>query len=87
MKKMQRTYRWVTSLKAAYSKINITMVLIIVIALSVLGLCAFSGLFFIKAMIARLRLMGNITRKIAGGDFKVRIEDENNDESEDNNNE
>ena len=73
-------YRWVTSLKAAYSKINITMVLIIVIALSVLGLCAFSGLFFIKAMIARLRLMGNITRKIAGGDFKVRIEDENNDE-------
>lgn len=73
-------YRWVTSLKAAYKKINITMVLIIVIALSVLGLCALSGLFFIRAMIARLRDMGNITRKIAGGDFKARIEDENNDE-------
>ncbi len=73
-------YRWVTSLKAAYAKINITMVLIIVISLAVLGLCALSGLFFIRAMIARLRDMGNITRKIAGGDFKVRIEDENNDE-------
>lgn len=73
-------YRWVTSLKAAYKKINLTMVLIIVIALSVLGLCALSGLFFIRAMIARLRDMGNITRKIAGGDFKARIDDENNDE-------
>ena len=73
-------YRWVTSLKAAYKKINITMVLIIVIALAVLGLCALSGLFFIRAMIARLRRMGNTTRKIAGGDFKVRIDDENNDE-------
>lgn len=73
-------YRWVTSLKAAYNKINITMVLIIVISILVLGLCAVSGLFFIRAMIARLRRMGNTTRKIAGGDFKVRIEDENNDE-------
>ena len=73
-------YRWVTSLKAAYRKINITSALIIVISLAVLGLCALSGLFFIKAMIVRLRDMGNITRKIAGGDFKARIEDENNDE-------
>ncbi len=73
-------YRWVTSLKASHGKINITIVLIIVISLAVLGLCALSGLFFIRAMIARLRKMGNITRKIAGGDFKVRIEDENNDE-------
>lgn len=73
-------YRWVTSLNAAYKKINVTIAIIVVISLAVLGLCAFSGLFFIKAMIARLRLMGNITRKIAGGDFKVRIEDEKNDE-------
>ena len=48
-------YRWVTSLKASYGKINITIVLIIVISLAVLGLCALSGLFFIRAMIARLR--------------------------------
>ena len=73
-------YRWVTSLKAAYKKINVTASLIIVITIAVLGLCALSGLFFIKAMVVRLRDMGNITRKIAGGDFKARIEEDNNDE-------
>lgn len=73
-------YRWVTSLKAAYKKINITVALIVLTAITVLGLCALSGLFFLKAMIARLRDMGNITRKIAGGDFEARIEVENNDE-------
>lgn len=73
-------YRWVTSLKAAYKRINVTVALIVVISIAVLGLCALSGLFFLKAMVARLRDMGNITRKIAGGDFKARIEVENNDE-------
>lgn len=73
-------YRWVTSLKAAYKKINITVSLIVVISIAVLGLCALSGLFFLKAMVARLRDMGNIARKIAGGDFKARIEVEHNDE-------
>lgn len=73
-------YRWVTSLKAAYKKINITIAVIVVISLAVLGLCALSGLFFLKAMVIRLRDMGNIARKIAGGDFKARIEVENNDE-------
>lgn len=73
-------YRWVTSLKAAYTKINITMVMIVVISIAVLVLCAVSGLFFLKAMIARLRDMGTITRKIASGDFKARIDVENNDE-------
>lgn len=73
-------YRWVTSLKAAYTKINITMVMIIVISIVVLVLCAVSGLFFLKAMVARLRDMGSITRKIASGDFKARIDVENNDE-------
>lgn len=73
-------YRWVTSLKAAYKKINITVALIVVLSIAVLGLCALSGLFFLRAMVARLRDMGNIARKIAGGDFKARIEVENNDE-------
>lgn len=73
-------YRWVTSLKAANKKINLTLTLIILISIAVLGLCAISGLFFLKAIVARLRDMGNIARKIAGGDFKARIEVENNDE-------
>ena len=73
-------YRWVTSLKAAYKKINLTIIMIITISIAVLALCAVSGLFFIREMVAKLRAMGNITRKIAGGDFKARIEVENNDE-------
>lgn len=73
-------YRWVTSLKSAYKSIGITVILIVVITLLVLGLCALSGLFFIKAIIVKLRDMGNTTRKIAGGDFKARIEVSSNDE-------
>lgn len=73
-------YRWVTSLKAAYKKINVSILMIVVISLLVLGLCALSGLFFLKAMVAKLRDMGNTARKIAGGDFKARIEVERNDE-------
>jgi len=73
-------YRWVTSLKSAYKSIGITVILIVVITLLVLGLCALSGLFFIKAIVVKLRDMGNTTRKIAGGDFKARIEVSSNDE-------
>lgn len=73
-------YRWVTSLKTANKKIGFTIVLIVVISVTVLVFCAVSGLFFLKAMVARLRDVGNIARKIAGGDFKARIEIENQDE-------
>lgn len=73
-------YRWITSLKAAYKRINLTVLIIAVVSLLVLGLCALSGLFFINAMVKKLRDMGNTTRKIAGGDFKARIDVDNNDE-------
>ncbi len=73
-------YRWVTSLKAANRKINITVILVVLVSLLVLVLCALSGLFFLRAMVAKLRDMGNTTRKIAGGDFKARIEISSNDE-------
>ncbi len=73
-------YRWITSLKAAYRQINLTIAVIALVAIVILGLCAWSGLFFIKSMVAKLRDMGNTARKIAGGDFKARIEVENHDE-------
>ena len=73
-------YRWITSLKTAYKRINITVVLVVAISILVLCLCAISGLFFLKAIVAKLRDMGNTTRKIAGGDFKARIEVASNDE-------
>lgn len=73
-------YRWVTSLKAANKRISITVTLIVFVSIVVLGLCALSGLFFLNAMVSKLRAMGNTTRKIAGGDFEARIENESNDE-------
>ena len=73
-------FRWITSLKAAYRKINITLALIVLLYISVLGLCAVSGIFFIKSIVAHLREMGNTARKIAGGDFKARLQIKQNDE-------
>ena len=73
-------YRWISSLKTAYRKINITVIIIVLLYLSVLGLCAVSGIFFIKSIVAHLREMGNTARKIAGGDFKARLQIKQNDE-------
>lgn len=73
-------YRWVTSLKAAYKRISITVLMIVFVSIVVLGLCALSGLFFLNAIVSKLRDMGNTTRKIADGDFEARIETESNDE-------
>lgn len=73
-------YRWISSLKAAYKRINITIAIIILLYLSVLGLCALSGFFFMKAIVVHLREMGNTARKIAGGDFKARLEIKERDE-------
>lgn len=73
-------YRWISSLKTAYRKINITVIIIVLLYLSVLGLCAVSGFFFMKSIVNHLREMGNTARKIAGGDFKARIEVKEHDE-------
>lgn len=73
-------YRWITSLKAAYRKINLTVAVMVLLYVSVLGLCAVSGIFFIKSIVAHLREMGNTARKIAGGDFEARLQIKENDE-------
>ncbi len=73
-------YRWLTSLKATYKQVNLTVAIIAIVSVLVLALCALSGLFFINAMVVKLRDIGNITRKIAGGDFKARIDSGNHDE-------
>lgn len=73
-------YRWMTSLKSTYRQISYIIALVVVLTLLVLGLCALSGLFFTKSMVSQLRDIGNTARKIAGGDFKARLEIEKNDE-------
>ncbi len=73
-------YRWITSLKAAYKRINIIVAIIILLYFSVLGLCALSGFFFMKSIVTHLREMGNTARKIAGGDFEARLQIKEHDE-------
>lgn len=73
-------YRFVTSLKAVDRRIGSFILSVIVICVGILGLSAFSGLFFIKSIVHPIRDVGNMARKIAMGDFKTRIKTEKNDE-------
>ena len=73
-------YRWITSLKEANLSVFQLVMVLIVMALAVLALCAFSGLFFIRSIVTPIRNVSNIARKIAMGDFNSRIEIRKNDE-------
>ena len=73
-------YRWITSLKSTYVRTNLIIVIIILVSLLVLGLCAWSGFVFMRKIVSHLREMGNTARKIAGGDFKARLQIKKNDE-------
>lgn len=74
------SYRWITSLKATNRKTLWMMVIIIVIAVGMLGICLVSGLFFIKSIVRPIRVVSSTARKIAMGDFKSQINVEENDE-------
>lgn len=73
-------YRWITSMRSANRTIGMVIIIVIVSALAILSLSAFSGLFFIKSIVRPIRDVSNIARKIAMGDFESRIEMSNNDE-------
>lgn len=73
-------YRWVTSLKGTNFAVLQVVLMLILLAVLVLVLCAFSGLFFIRSIVTPIRNVSNIARKIAMGDFNSRIEIKKNDE-------
>lgn len=74
------SYRWITSMKATNKKIFSMIVMVVVIALGMLGICLVSGLFFIKSIVRPIRVVSTTARKIALGDFKSTIKVEENDE-------
>ncbi len=74
------SYRWLTSLEATNRKTIIMIVVIVAVALGMLGICLFSGLFFIKSIVRPIRDVSSTARKIALGDFKSKINFEANDE-------
>lgn len=73
-------YRWVSSLTAVNRKITEVTLFLSMIGLLAIAISAFSGIFFIKSIVKPIRDVSNMARKIAGGDFKSRIELEKNDE-------
>ena len=73
-------YRWLTSLKAVNKMTMGFAAMCGIVALGVIGLFAFSGLYFIKSIVNPIKDVGNIARKIAMGDLESRIEISKNDE-------
>lgn len=73
-------YRWITSLSAVQKKTGTFIIMIAVIALLILSISAFSGIFFIKSIVQPIRDVSNIARRIATGELESRIEINRNDE-------
>lgn len=73
-------YRWVTSLGGLEKNMLMFVICEVIIALVILSISAFSGLFFIKSIVRPIRDVSNMARKIAMGDFESRIEMKKNDE-------
>ncbi len=67
-------YRWLVSLKALNRlSLNFTLVAVFV-AVGVLMIFGFSGVYFIKSIVNPIKEVSNIARKIAMGDLESRIE-------------
>ncbi len=73
-------YRWLVSMNAVNKMSWGFIAIAILIALTVLFIFGFSGVYFIKSIVNPIKDVGNIARKIAMGDFESRIEIPKNDE-------
>jgi len=65
--------RLVASLEAVDSQINTLMLFIVIAGVATLLLLLFLGLYFIRSIVSPLRQIGNTARRLADGDFSVRI--------------
>jgi signal transduction histidine kinase len=77
----QNTYsaiRLVTSLEAVDDQIYTFTVFVGILSIATLLLLLFLGLYFIRSIVAPLRQIGNTAKRLADGDFSVRIAQTNN---------
>ena len=72
--------RWVVSLNAVNRRIFIINTVAIIIGILILGFVALSGIYFINSIVIPVQEVSNISRKIAMGDFKARIDKKADDE-------
>lgn len=78
--KVLGAYRWITSMELINKQISYFVFFVVIIGIFVLGLCAFSGMFFIKSIVKPIQDVGNAARKIAMGDFESKIDIKSDDE-------
>jgi signal transduction histidine kinase len=72
--------RLVTSLEEVDNQINTFTLFVGVLSISTLLLLLFLGLYFIRSIVSPLRQIGNTARRLAGGDFSVRITETKNED-------
>ena len=72
--------RYAVSLRVCNMRILRSCLLIIFIAISVLALSAFSGIFFVKSIIRPVREVSSAARQIAAGAYKEELRSQHNDE-------
>ncbi len=72
--------RYVVSLSVCNRRILSTCLVIIAVALAVLTISAFSGIFFVKSIIRPVRQVSSAARQIAAGAYKEELSSQYNDE-------
>jgi signal transduction histidine kinase len=72
--------RYVVSLSVCNSRILRSCLFIAAIAIAVLAISAFSGIFFVKSIIKPVREVSSAARQIAAGTYKEELKSEHNDE-------
>jgi len=72
--------RMVTSLRQVDAQLRDITYILIIFCLLVLIFSVFSGVYFIRSIALPIRWIGNTAKRIAGGDFDVRIDNKFNDE-------
>jgi len=74
------SYRWITSMKVINKNTAAFSFICATVALLILLLFGFMGLYFLKSIATPIKDASNMARKIAAGDFNSKIEISKNDE-------
>ena len=72
--------RWIVSMDAVNRRIILINLIAILVGVGIIAFAALSGLYFINSIVRPVQEVGAISRRIAMGDFKARIEKTSDDE-------
>ena len=72
--------RWIVSMEDVYNRVFFINLIVILVGIGVIAFAGFSGLYFINSIVRPVQEVGAISRRIAMGDFKARIQKTKDDE-------